>query len=470
MTDLSCDVVVIGAGTAGLAAERSARRNGAKTLLVDEQFSGTTCASVGCMPSKLLIAAADAAHAVRRAGIFGVEAAAPVVNGAAVMARVQRERDAYVAGAKASIADLPEGIAVKARARFVERTKLALDDGRHVTARAVVIATGATASVPAAFDAVRAHVLTNESIFELRDLPRSVGVIGAGPIGLELAQALARLGVDTHVFEQSESVAALVDAPVASALRTILARELPITLGVEVSAELDGQGVLVRWKGKESGERHFDRLLVAAGRAPNLKGLDLAKTGIALDEHGTPRFDASTRQCDGSAIFIAGDADHDRPVLHEASSEGTLAGRNAATFPAVTPEARAVPLSVMFTDPPVAVIGTVPAKGDTHVLGVASYEDQGRAKVYARNAGLAHLYAERDGGRLVGATMTGPGVEHSAHLLAWAIQLGLTASEVLDLPFYHPTFEEGLKPALRSICKEANAPFPFRENGFVAGA
>lgn len=470
MSDLSCDVLVIGAGTAGLAAERSARRHGAKTLLVDPHFAGTTCASVGCMPSKLLIAAGEAAHAVRRAGIFGIEAAPPVVNGAAVMARVQLQRDAFVAGAKATIAALPDGVAVNASARFVDRTKLVLDDGRSVAARAVVIATGASASLPSAFDAVRAHVLTNESIFELRDLPRSVGVIGAGPIGLELAQALARLGVDTHVFEQGEMLAALRDADISAALCSILSRELPITLGVEVSAELDGDGVRLRWKGRESGERRFDRILVAAGRAPNLKGLDLGKTGIALDEHGSPRFDTSTLQCDGSSIFIAGDADHDRPVLHEASSEGTIAGRNAATFPTVTADVRAVPLAVVFTDPPVAVVGTVPGKDHAYVVGVASYADQGRAKVYARHAGLAHLYGERAGGRLVGAAMTGPGVEHSAHLLAWAIQQRLTASQILDLPFYHPTYEEGLKPALRMICKEAKAPLPDRENGFVAGA
>jgi dihydrolipoamide dehydrogenase len=485
MSDLTCDVAIIGAGTAGLAAERSARRQGAKTLLIDDRFAGTTCAAVGCMPSKLLIAAADAAQAVRRAGIFGIEAGEPRVNGAAVMARVQRERDLFVAAAKKSFAELPEGVMIRGRARFADRTTLVLDDGRRISARAIVIATGASSRIPKAFEAVRDRVVTNETIFDLKDLPRSVGVIGAGPIGLELAQALIRLGVDTMVFDEGETFAALADEKVAAAFREILEREMSITLGVELEARADGEGVVLSWapKAKDApknaanakdgakGERRFERLLLAAGRPPQLDGLDLEKAGVALDEHGTPEFDHSTLQCDGTSVFIAGDADQDRPVLHEASAEGTIAGRNAATFPEVTRGARSVRFCIMFTDPPVAVIGKTPSSSDGYVVGSASYENQGRAKIFARAAGLAHLYADPEDGRLLGATMTGPGIEHSAHLIAWAIQRGLTASEVLDLPFYHPTYEEGLMPALRAICKEVHAAeSPDRDGGVLPGS
>jgi len=107
----------------------------------------------------------------------------------------------------------------------------------------------------------------------------------------------------------------------------------------------------------------------------------------------------------------------------------------------------------MFTDPPLAIIGTATDDTDA-VIGTASYEDQGRAKVTARNAGLVRLYADKQGGRLVGAAMAGPGVDHTAHLIAWAIENGQTAGELLAMPFYHPTVEEGLKPALREICRQ----------------
>ncbi len=470
MTKLTCDVAIIGAGTAGLAAERSARRNGAKTLLIDEGFGGTTCASVGCMPSKLLIAAGNAMHAVEQASVFGVEASGKV-DGIAVMARVRKERDAFVAGVEKSIDKLPEEVKIEARAKFAGATILSLSDGREVHAKSVVIATGSSPAIPEMFDAVRDRVLTNESIFELADLPGSIGVIGAGALGLELAQAMARLGVETMVFDTGEVIGGLKDPHVAEAYREILSREMTILLGVELTVKPDGDGVRLAWTGSASGERRFDYLLVATGRPPRIKDIGLETTGLALDDHGMPDFDRETMQCGTAPIFIAGDADHDRAVLHEASAEGTIAGRNAASYPEVTPGKRTVPFAITFTHPNVAVIGKIAKDDDADsVIGTASYDDQGRAKVEACNAGLVRFYADRRDGRLTGATMAGPAVEHSAHLIAWAIQSGWTATEVLDLPFYHPTFEEGMKDALRSICSEVHAPTPpDRDDGFTPG-
>ncbi|KQS51372.1 dihydrolipoyl dehydrogenase [Sphingomonas sp. Leaf198] len=470
MTKLTCDVAIIGAGTAGLAAERSARRNGASTLLIDEGFGGTTCASVGCMPSKLLIAAGNAMHAVEHASVFGIEASGKV-DGVAVMARVRKERDAFVAGVEKSIDKLPDQVKIKARAKFAGATILSLSDGREVHAKSVVIATGSSPANPAMFDAVRDRVLTNESIFELEDLPKSLGVIGAGALGLELAQAMARLGVETMVFDTGETIGGLKDPHVAEAYHAILSREMPILLGVKLTVEPDGDGVKLAWTGSASGERRFDYLLVATGRPPQVKDIALETTGLALDDHGMPDFDRETMQCGTAPIFIAGDADHDRAVLHEASAEGTIAGRNAASYPEVTPGKRTVPFAITFTHPNVAVIGKIANDDDADsVIGTASYDDQGRAKVEACNAGLVRFYADRRDGRLIGATMAGPAVEHSAHLIAWAIQSGWTATEVLDLPIYHPTFEEGMKGALRSICAEVHAPTPpDRDDGFTPG-
>ncbi len=470
MTKLTCDVAIIGAGTAGLAAERSARRNGAKTLLIDEGFGGTTCASVGCMPSKLLIAAGNAMHAVEQASVFGVEASGRV-DGVAVMTRVREERDAFVAGVEASIDKLPDDVKVEARAKFAGATVLSLSDGREVHAKAVVIATGSSPMIPAMFDAVRDRVLTNESIFELNDLPKSLGVVGAGALGLELAQAMARLGVETMVFDTGDTIGGLKDHHVGEAYHAILSREMPILLGVELEVTPEDDGVTLSWSGSASGKQRFDYLLVATGRPPRIKGIGLETTGLTLDDHGMPDYDCETMQCGTAPIFIAGDADHDRAVLHEASTEGTIAGRNAASYPEVTPGKRSVPFAITFTHPNVAVIGEIAEDDDEDsVIGTASYDDQGRAKVEACNAGLVRFYANRRDGRLTGATMAGPAVEHSAHLIAWAIQSGWTATEVLDLPFYHPTFEEGMKGALRSICSEVHAPTPpDRDDGFTPG-
>lgn len=458
MTDLECDVAIIGAGTAGLAAERAARKAGARTLLIDDRFAGTTCATVGCMPSKLLIAAANAAQNARKASVFGLSVAELIIDGCAVMDRLRKERDAFVAATLKSIDDIPAGICVQQRARFSDQTSLVLGDGRTVRTKAVVIATGARPSVPKTFDPLGDLVLTNETVFELPALPQSLAVIGAGPLGLELAQAFARLGVDTDLFEQSDHIAALRDSDVASELKTVLGAELPMHFGVKLDVARDGGLARLSWSGSSTGSKSFERVLVAAGRPPELHDLGLAATGIGVDRRGVPEHDETTLQCGRLPIFLAGDADGGRPVLHEASFEGTIAGRNAAAYPDVRPSKRAVPLSIVFTDPPLAMIGS-PASEAT-VVGTISYADQGRAKVEGRNGGIVRLYADRMSGKLTGATLFGPAMEHIAHLIAWSIERGETAPTLLELPYYHPTFEESVKAALCQICRAIKAPQP----------
>lgn len=456
MRDIECDVAVIGAGTAGLSAERRARQAGARTILIDPAFVGTTCANVGCMPSKLLIAAARTAHTAKTSEAFGIRTEV-VVDGAAVMRRVRRERDRFAKATRDEIAKLPDGVVVKATARFVDERTLSLDDGRTVRATAIIIATGARPSVPKSFDGISNLVLTNETIFELESLPATLAVIGAGPLGLELAQAMARLGVGTTVFDEGDAIGGL-KGDVAGKLEIALSKELDIHLGVKIgTTTVDGKARLV-WSGASEGDQTFERVLVAAGRPPALKELDLEATGIELDEHGTLVFDRETMRCGDSSIFMAGDADADRSVLHEASSEGAIAGANAAKLPEVVKARRNVPFSIMFTDPPVAVVGR--KAGDGVVTGRASYEDQGRARVENQTTGLVELYADPGDGRLLGATLFCPGADHLGHLLAWSIESGCTADDLLDRPFYHPTFEEGLKPALRSICEQVGVQLP----------
>ena len=469
MQNRQCDVAVIGAGTAGLAAERSARAGGAKTLLIDVNFAGTLCATFGCMPSKLLIAAAAAAHAARRALVFGVRVGAVDVDGASVMRRLQAERDGFVASTLASIHDLPDGIRIKAKARFTGPDTLALDNGDSVTAGAIVIATGAYPLVPEPFAALGDLALTNRTVFEMVDLPRSLAVIGGGAVGLEIAQAMARLGVQTVLFDQGQTLAGAKDSAIQHAVEKAMRAEFTLHLGVEVAATRQGDKVQIDWSGNSHGTQVFDKVLVATGRPPEMKGLDLDKAGLKLDDHGVPCFDPETLQCGDAPVFMAGDANGDRPVLHEASDEGAIAGRNAATYPDVTKAARNPMLAITFTDPPLASLGDAPDANS--VTGCADYGDQGRAKVEARAMGLVQLYAAKADGRLTGAELFAPGADHMAHLLIWAIKRGETAAGLLEMPFYHPTLEEGLKPALRAICDTCGVPVSADEDaGSPSGA
>ena len=178
-----------------------------------------------------------------------------------------------------------------------------------------------------------------------------------------------------------------------------------------------------------------------------------------LDAKGVPLFDRTTMRCGDTSIFIAGDANNDVPLLHEASDEGRIAGTNAATYPMIHAGLRRAGLGVVFSDPQIAVIGGgyAAVRDIAHVTGFVSFEDQGRSRVMLRNKGLLHVYAEIDSGRFLGTEMLGPEAEHIGHLLAWALQMKLTVAQMLEMPFYHPVIEEGLRTALRDAQAKLDA-------------
>jgi len=458
------DVAVIGAGTAGLSAFREAEKNGAEAVLIEDGPYGTTCARVGCMPSKLLIAAADVAHEAAHADRFGVHIDAVRVDGKAVLERVRRERDRFVGFVLESTEAIPAERRLHGRARFTAPTTLEVGDHTRVEARAVVIATGSHPVIPDSLVAVRDRVLVNDDVFELPTLPESLAVVGTGVIGLELGQALHRLGVRTTLFSHSTSLGPVRDPEVARVMRAVLGAELDLCLGVELRAEpaADG-GCVLRWQGPDgAGERHFAAVLAAAGRRPNVADLGLENTGVALAANGVPLCDPRTTQCGDAPIFLAGDASTMRPVLHEAADEGHIAGGNAARFPEVHAHVRRVPLQIAFTDPQIAVVGSgvaALAGGDAE-FGQVCYDAQGRARVMGKNAGLVRIYAGRACGDLRGAEMFGPDVEHTAHLLAWAVQSRLDVEAALAMPFYHPVVEEGIRTALRDLSARLKVRMP----------
>ena len=220
MRNKTVDVAIIGAGTAGLAAYRVAKAADKNTLLIEGGVGGTTCARVGCMPSKLLIAPAEAAHVVDRFAGFGLALEGRVkVDGKAVMARVRAERDRFVGFVTRGVDAIPEADKVQGRAQFVDERTLVVGEFLTVHAAAIVIATGASPAYPPAWKALGDRLLTNEEIFELNDLPESVAVFGPGVIGLELGQALHRLGVRVKVFGRGGGVGPLSDPAVLSEAR-----------------------------------------------------------------------------------------------------------------------------------------------------------------------------------------------------------------------------------------------------------
>ena len=461
MAERTVDVAIIGAGTAGLAAYRRVREHTHRLVLIEGGPHGTTCARVGCMPSKLLIAAAEAAHAVGEAPVFGIEAGGPPhIDGRAVMSRVRALRDHFVDSVLEVVEDLPAEHRVAGHARFIGDHHLRVGEDATVEAGRIIIATGSRPTFPSLLD-VGDLLLTSDDVFEWQDLPESVAVFGGGIIGLELGQALHRLGVRMRLFGKGGAVGPLSDPKVRDYSAKTFAAEFPFDPDAKVGSvqRQDGK-VEVTFEDEAGDERteRFDRLLAATGRRPNVDRLGLENTSLELDDKGVPIFDRFTRQSGDSHIFIAGDADNEVPLLHEAADEGQIAGDNAGRYPDVRAQTRRAPLGIVFCDPQIATAGKsyreLQAEAIDHAIGEVTFEDQGRSRVINRNRGLLRLYGAHGTGLFLGAEMIGPAAEHIGHLLAWAAQQGLSVQEMLAMPYYHPVIEEGVRTGLRALNRQ----------------
>jgi len=475
---IKVDVAIVGAGTAGMVAYNTVTKHTQKAVLIEGGQYGTTCARVGCMPSKLLIAAAETAHTIEAAPAFGIFPAGKTgIDGVKVMERVRKERDRFVAPVLDAIKDIPAQHNLRGYARFLDDNTLEVDNHTVVKAKSIIIATGSSPSILPMFEGLGDRLIISDDIFYWEDLPSSVVIFGAGIIGLEIGQALHRLGVKTMILSKQGLVGPLDHPEIKEYARRTFAGEFYIDTDAEVyGVERKDGRVEVRFKGLDAKDRReeFDYLLAATGRIPNVRNLGLENTSLELDNRGVPVFDRYTLQCGKSSIFIAGDADNYLPLLHEAADEGHIAGGNAAAFPDISAGKRRIPLTIVFTEPQIAVVGSryhelKKREGLCFVTGRVSFENQGRSRVMLQNKGLLHVYAEYGSGVFLGAEMFGPRAEHIGQLLAWAHQLKMTVPQMIDMPFYHPVVEEGLRTALRDANEKLHMGKALAENSIECG-
>lgn len=447
------DVAIIGAGTAGLSALREVQRRTQRFVIINDGPWGTVCARVGCMPSKILIEAANAYHRRGSFAEFGITGAESLkADVPAVLQRVRRLRDDFVRGTLKATEGLGER-AISGRAHLLGPDRLEVN-GRELRARRIIIATGSHPIVPTPWRDLGERLLTTDTLFEQKDLPARMAVVGLGPVGVEIAQALSRLGVELVAFDGIRTVGGLTDPAVNAVAVELLRREFTLHLGENAELAAEGAGVRVR---AGTAESTVDRVVVALGRRPNVDDIGLETLG-ELDERGLPPVDPGTLQVADLPVFLAGDSNNQAPLLHEAADEGRIAGINA-TRPTVACFDRRTPLVIVFTDPNVAMVGRrFEDLGSSGVLaGEVRFECQGRARAGQHGHGILRVYAERDSGRLLGAEMCAPAGEHMVHLLALAIERSLTVHDLLRMPIYHPVLEEGLRTALRELASQLPA-------------
>ena len=447
------DLAVIGGGTAGLVAAIGAAGQGARVVLIEQARTGGDCLWSGCVPSKALIEAASAAHVARSSQHLGVSTPRVEIDLGAVM---QHVKDAI---GVLEPHDSPQRLrslgieVVHGHATLVAPDALEVD-GHRIPFRRALIATGSAPVVPdlPGFDAV--EPLTNESVWDLTELPERLVVLGGGAIGCELGQAFARLGSQVTIVEMADRLL-VKEEPDASELIAHHLREegLEVHLGTRaLRAEVDGDGSRHLVVDAGAGEQRlaFDRLLVAVGRAPRTAGLGLEAAEVALDRRGAVMVDERLRTSN-PRIFAAGDVTLALPFTHVASTHGATVVQNALFGLRAKVDHERIPW-VTFTSPEVARVGLTADEARTRFGQRAVVRDSDhitldRAVTADATGGFARLVGDHKG-RLVGATVVGPRAgETIGEIVAWMAGDAKLAAIARSSTHAYPTWSEDVAAA-----------------------
>ena len=472
MERLKPDICVIGAGSGGLSVAAAAAAFGVPVVLIEKGKMGGECLNTGCVPSKSLIAAGKRARMIAEAAAFGVTAQATDID-------FSRVHD-HVHGVIAAIApnDSKERFSglgvhvIEGAARFKNRRTVVVGDAVEIRARRFVIATGSSPALPLILGLEAAPYLTNETIFDLTTCPEHLIVIGAGPIGLELAQAFRRLGAEVTVLEAGEPLSR-DDPECATIVLDQLAREgVSVRSGVRVTRVEQAQSKLHVVLGGTAGEETIagSHLLIATGRRANVDGLDLAAAGIAIARQGivVDRGLRTTNRC----VYAIGDVAGGAQFTHAANYHAGLVIRNALFRLPVRVDDDAIP-RVTFTDPELAHVGLTEAQArgrgngsGIHVLRWP-YHDNDRAQAEREARGHIKVVTDKRG-RILGATIVGASAGELITAWTLAISQGLNIRAVAGIVVPYPTFAEiGKRAAMTYFTPSLTSPWVRRIIGLL---
>jgi pyruvate/2-oxoglutarate dehydrogenase complex dihydrolipoamide dehydrogenase (E3) component len=440
---LQPDICVIGAGSGGLSVAAAAAAFGVSVVLIEKDKMGGECLNTGCVPSKALIAAGKRAHALADARAFGVSAGPADVDFAKVHRHVH---DVIAAIAPNDSKERFNGLGVRViagAARFKDRNTVVVGDGIEIAARRFVIATGSSPALPPIAGLEAVPYLTNETVFDLTARPEHLIVIGAGAIGLELAQAFRRLGAAVTVLEAAKPLAR-EDGECAAIVLDALAREGVIVRSNVAVARVEGTGSKVKVILAGDGEEAIEgsHLLIATGRRANTDGLALEQAGIARDRNGIV-VDKGLKTAN-PRVYAIGDVAGRGQFTHLANYHAGLVIRNALFRLPVKVNADLVP-RVTFTDPELAHVGLTEAEARARGLTIRllrwPYHENDRAQTERETVG--HIKVVTDGrGKILGATIVGAGAGELITTWTLAISRGLPVRALAGIIVPYPTLAE----------------------------
>jgi pyruvate/2-oxoglutarate dehydrogenase complex dihydrolipoamide dehydrogenase (E3) component len=428
--DESVDLLVVGGGTAGMVGAKTAAGLGARVLLVERDRTGGDCLWTGCVPSKALLAAADAAAAARAAGRFGVDVGEVRID----FGRVRKHVQAAIETIRPvdSIEALEAaGVSVATADAVLTGPDTATVGGRTVRFRYALLATGAAPLLPPVDGLADADPLTSETVWDdLTELPGRLAVLGGGPIGCELGQAFARLGSAVTVVDGADRLLTKETEEAAALVTAALRRDgVTVRTGAGVTAVRDGALRLA-----DRSAVPFDRLLVAVGRRARTDGLGCAAAGVELRDDGTVVVDGALRTTN-PRIWAAGDLTGHPQFTHTAGVHGSLAAGNAVL--GLTRQVDPVVPRVTYTSPEVASVGVPPGEG--HRVRRVDHGHVDRAVAEGMTDGFTALVLDRRR-RIVGATVVGPRAGEVLGELTLAVRRGLTTTDLAGTTHAYPTY------------------------------
>ena len=456
------DIIIIGAGTAGISAYKEAVKHTQNLLIINDGPWDTTCARVGCMPSKVLISTANRVHEMHHLDGLGLSAQVNI-DTSKVMQHVQQLRDRFT---RATLKDVDAWKAehkISGRAEFLNANTIQVNEKQY-QAKHFILAVGSTPTIDEKMKAeLGTRLITSDQIFELEQLPQALAVIGSGVIAIELAQAMHRLGVKTDIFARSRKVGTLVSANMQKLAQDELSKELNLhfeTLPTEYKKTSNG----VELKYQENNQQHLlnvDYVLLATGRKSLLNTLKLENIDAQYQDLKNLPVDPTTKQLSNHSIYIVGDAHTNAPIQHEAAHEGRIVVQSCLEHKKPKNVKTLTPLGIIFSSPEMASVGKnvkqLLDKKIEFVTGFVDYSKQGRAIVNAKNQGAVEVYIDKTSRKILGAELFCYEAEHLAHLLAWMVNESPTVDDLLDKPFYHPTLEEGLRTALKHARRQLDS-------------
>jgi dihydrolipoamide dehydrogenase len=449
-------LAVIGAGPGGYAAAFLAADLGLQVTLIDaEVHPGGVCLYRGCIPSKALLHVARVLSEARHAAAWGVTFAEPSID----LGKLAAWKESVVRKLTGGLGDLCKRRQVRflqGRARFVDANTVQVRDiqGGETTVRFAhaILATGSRPILPASLRLASPRVMDSTAALELRDVPRTMLVIGGGYIGLELGTVYAALGTQITVVEMTAGLLPGVDRDLVGVLSKRLEQEFhAISLHTRVVAmQEEAQGIRVTMEGPGGQETSqvFDKVLVAVGRQPNTAGLGLETTGVTLDAHGFVQVDAQRRTAEPT-IYAIGDVAGEPMLAHKATHEGRTAAEAIAGQP-VAFEPLAIP-AVVFTDPEIAWCGLTEAQARQAGRSVQvmrfPWAASGRALTLGRPEGLTKLLIDPENERIVGVGIVGSGAGELIAEGVLAIEMAALATDLKLSIHPHPTLSETLMEA-----------------------